>query len=82
MPSIKEKTPGQILDELITADLRCWFAQEHIRDLSLSDKERLYFADLAQAQNARRTELIKAFDELLGFGAYTNTTKSYDKGGK
>lgn len=79
MPSIKEKTPGQITDELITADLRCWFAQEKIQDLSLSDTERLKYAELAQQYNARRTELIRAFDELLGFGQFSNVTKSYNK---
>jgi len=79
MASIKEKTPGQIIDELITADMRCWFAQEKIQDLSLSDAERLKYAEMAQQHNARRTELIRAFDELIGFGQFSNVTKSYNK---
>jgi hypothetical protein len=77
MPSIKEKTPGQLVDELITNSLRCWFAQEKIQDLSLSDAERLRYAELAQQHNSRRTDLIRAIDELLGFSLYSNPTKSY-----
>jgi len=77
MANIREKTPGQMIDELITVDMRCWFAQEKIQDMSLSDSERLKFAELAQQYNARRTELIRAIDASLGFGANSNITKSY-----
>jgi hypothetical protein len=77
--SINQKTPGQLVDELFSTDHRCWEAQEKIQDLSLSDEERLNFAVIAQQQNAKRTELIRAIDELLGFSQYTNTTKTYNK---
>jgi len=79
MPNIKNKTPGQLIDELFTCDHRCWEAQDSIRDLTLNDRDRLKFAEIAQEQNARRTELIRAIDELLGFGVYSNTTKSYNE---
>jgi hypothetical protein len=77
MSSIKEKTPAQLIDELFTTDHRTWDAQDRLMDKSLPDSERLKFAEIAQQQNSRRTELIKAIDELLGFGAYSNSSKSY-----
>jgi hypothetical protein len=77
--SIKEKTIANLIDELITNNMRCWFAQDKLMDMSLSEKERLNAAIVAQQTNAKRTELIKAIDELLGFGQYTNVTKTYIK---
>lgn len=75
--SIGQKTPGQLIDELFSTDHRTWEAQDRLVDLSLSVEKRLEFAIIAQQQNAKRTELIKAIDELLGFGQYTNSTKTY-----
>ena len=77
--SIKEKTVAQLVDELITTSIRCWFSQDKLMNMSLSEKERLNAAITAQQTNAKRTELIKAIDELLGFGQYTNVTKTYNK---
>ncbi len=75
--SLKEKTPAQLLDELITTDLRCWFAQEQIMNPELSIEQRFDAAVRAQEQNAKRTELIRILDEFFGFTKETNTTKSY-----
>jgi hypothetical protein len=77
--SIIEKTPAQLIDELITTSMRCWYAQDKIGDLSLSADDRLDAAMTAQIQNAKRTELIRAIDGLLGFGKYTNSIKTYTK---
>jgi hypothetical protein len=75
--SIATKTPGQLIDELITTDLRCWFAQEDIMNPSLSESERLQAAIRAQQQNAKRTELIRAIDSILANTEFSNTTKTY-----
>jgi len=75
---VSSKTIGELIDQLITADLRCWHAQDSLMDKSLSDKERLDAAILAQKTNARRTSLIRAIDERLGEGALTGFMKSYD----
>ena len=75
--SIKEKTPGQLIDELITTDLRCWFAQEDIMNESLPEHDRLQAAIRAQQQNAKRTELIRALDSILADTEFSNTTKTY-----
>lgn len=77
--NIGQKTLGQLIDELFSTDHRCWEAQDKLQNLALSDSERLNFAVMAQQQNAKRTELIRAIDELMGFTQYTNTTKTYNK---
>ena len=77
MSNIKEKTMGQLIDELITTSMRCWWAQEKIMDKSLSDKERLQAAVKAQQQNAKRTELIRAIDAHDNNTEFSNTTKTY-----
>lgn len=75
--SIAEKTLGQLIDELITTDLRCWFAQEDIMNENLTEQDRLTAAIRAQQQNAKRTELIRAIDSLTSGTEFSNTTKTY-----
>ena len=60
---VEEKSIGFLIDELITTDLKCWFAQEKIMDKSLSESERLMNAERAQELNNRRNLLIRAIDE-------------------
>ena len=77
MSNIKEKTLGQLIDELITTSMRCWFAQELIMNKNLSDEKRLQAAIKAQQQNAKRTELIRAIDAHDDNSEFSNTTKTY-----
>ncbi len=76
---IERKTIGELIDQLITVDIRTWNAQDDLMDESLTDEERLQAAILAQKSNARRTRLIRAIDELVGDGDITGFVKSYDK---
>lgn len=78
---IKIKTLGELIDSLITTNLRCWFAQEDIMDKKLSEKERLEAAIRAQEQNAKRSQLIGAINDLLGQEGFT-ATKTYTYFGK
>lgn len=71
MTSGKEKTVGELIDSLITTDLRCWFAQEDIMDESLSEHDRLEAAIRAQKQNAKRSQLIAAINEFFGETGFT-----------
>lgn len=83
MTDIREKTIGELLDSLITTDLRCWFAQEDIMDESLSEHDRLQAAIRAQEQNAKRSELIGVINKFFGETGFTATkTYTYFKGGK
>lgn len=75
---VTTKTTGELIDQLITNNIRCWHAQDDIMDESLSDKERLDAAILAQKTNARRTSLIRALDERLSEGTLSGFVKSYD----
>lgn len=63
---VTTKSIGELVDALITADLRCWFAQETLKDTSLSEHDRLEAALTAQRQNALRSELIRAINNSLG----------------
>jgi hypothetical protein len=77
MSNIKEKTLGQLIDELFTTDHRCWNEQDKILDTSLSSEERLTAAVRAQQQNAKRTELIRAIDSLFEGTEFSNVIKTY-----
>jgi len=77
MSNIKEKTLGQLIDELFSTDHRCWNEQDKIMDTSLSPDERLTAAIRAQQQNAKRTELIRAIDSFSKGEEFSNVTKTY-----
>ena len=77
MSDIEIKTTMQLLDEFVTNQIRCWFAQDALMDMSLSDDERLQAAIRAQQTNSKRTELIRILDKRLNSPGITNTTKSY-----
>lgn len=76
MTSGRQKTIGELIDSLITTDLRCWFAQEDIMNENLSEHERLQAAIRAQEQNAKRSQLIAAINEAFGESGFT-ATKTY-----
>ena len=75
--SIATKTTAVLIDELITADIRCWMAQDRLMDESLTDKERLSSAMTAQQSNRRRSDLMRAIDERLGEAQNAGMEKSY-----
>lgn len=77
MSEIEIKTTGQLLDEFVTNQIRCWMSQEKLMDKSLSTEERLMWAERAQEQNAKRTELIRALDKRLNSPGFTNQSKTY-----
>ena len=77
MESIETKTTGQLLDEFVTNQLRCWFAQEDIYNDKLTDRQRLDAAIRAQETNSKRTELIRILDKRFNSSGVTNTSKSY-----
>ena len=68
---IRTKSIGFLIDQLITTNLRCWFAQEDIMNPDLPEGKRLDAAVRAQAQNAIRSKLIKALDIEFGEEAIT-----------
>lgn len=76
---IETKTLGILIDELITTDLKCWFAQENLMNTSLTETQRLEAAIKTQEFNNRRNQLIRAIDAKMGEAGATYTDKSYAK---
>jgi len=77
--SIETKTPGILIDELITTDMKCFMAQEKIFDERLTKEQRFQASQDTHALNARRNKLIRALDKIFGFEDGSPTSKSYDK---
>ena len=73
---ISKKSISMLIDELITTNIKCWFAQERLMSAT-SDHDVAEAARDAQSLNARRNALMRAIDETLGQGSITLTEKSY-----
>lgn len=73
---IRLKSIGVLIDELITTDIKCWFAQEDV--MHGKGDVALVGAKKAQEFNGRRNQLIRAIDETLGQGDASPTEKSYE----
>lgn len=76
MNDIKIKTLGELIDQLFTTNMRCWVSQDRIFDDKLSSEEQLEAAKEAQRQNAKRSQLIGAINELTNQEGFTST-KTY-----
>jgi len=75
MSDITIKSLGTLIDELITTNIKCWFAQETIMK-SNDEAEIAKAAKAAQALNKRRCLLIQSIDKLTG-ESFSMTDKSY-----
>lgn len=75
MSDITQKSIGELIDQLITADLKCFNAQEKVS--SLDQSIALAAARMAQEMNKRRCDLIRAIDRKLGDSNISPTTKTY-----
>jgi len=76
MSDISIKTIGELIDQLFTTNMRCWVAQDNIFDETLSPEKQLEAAKEAQRQNAKRSQLIAAINEVMGQTGFT-ATKTY-----
>lgn len=75
MSEIERKSISHLIDELITADIKTFLAQDKIGDAD--DKVALAAARSAQANNKRRCELMRAIDVRLGSADTAPTSKTY-----
>ncbi len=73
---ISQKSLGVLIDELITTDIRCWFAQEMVTN-GETDEEVAKAGRLAQTMNARRNDLIGAINDRVGEAAFSPSQKTY-----
>ena len=76
---IETRTPAELIDLLITTNIKCFMAQDEIADESLSQEERFNASQRAHQMNNRRNQLIRALDKVLGYGEFTQLEKSYNK---
>ncbi len=75
--TIETKTIGELIDQLITASLGCWHAQDKITDPKSTDPEVAAASRKAQKLNKRRCELVAAIDRRIGEPADPTTDKTY-----
>lgn len=76
MMGVETKTFSMLLDEFVTNQIRCWFAQEEVMH-AVGDEAVAKAAKDAQRTNARRNQLMRAIDDH--FGDDTGVlAKSYD----
>ena len=73
---IETKTVGVLIDELCTVSQKCFRAQDNIM-ASPDDTKTAKAAREAQMLNARRCELIRAIDKMLGQQDASITKKTY-----
>lgn len=75
--TIETKTIGELIDQLITASLGCWHAQDQISAPNASDKQIAEASRKAQKLNKRRCELVAAIDRRIGEPPDPTTDKTY-----
>jgi hypothetical protein len=75
---IDKKSVGELIDSLITTDIKCFMAQENLMNTNFTEAERLEFAIETQRLNARRNKLMRAIDTALGYEGITVTSKTYE----
>ena len=69
------KTIGELVDQLITTNLKLYFAQE-IPD-NAADEEVAELYRKCQTLNVRRNDLIRAIDKLMSMDSHSPTGKTY-----
>jgi hypothetical protein len=74
---ISDKSPGVIMDELITTIIKCFYAQEEIMNNVLTDEEIAKASIDAQEYNSKRNKLIRSIDALLDFEDDSPSKKTY-----
>lgn len=73
---ISRKSTAELIDQLITTSLKCWYSQEIV----MKETDTIKIAEaakLAQETNARRNALIREIDKRLGEESITQLPKTY-----
>lgn len=74
---VTDKTPGELIDSLITTDIKCFYEQEKIMNSPEGSEEVLSAAKKAQELNAKRNKLMRSIDTVLDFEDDMPTEKTY-----
>jgi len=76
-PELPVKTPGELIDALITTNIKCFMFQEKQVQPNISLEERARYGDLVLEMNKKRNRLMRALDVVLGFSDDIVTPKTY-----
>ncbi len=76
MEKIELKSISFLIDQLITASIKCFMAQDKLM-ASENTEEIAKYAKIAQQTNAQRCELMRAIDGRLGETDITVSEKTY-----
>lgn len=74
---IETKTIGELIDQLITACIGCWHAQDDVMAPGANSDAVAKAALRAQRLNKRRCELVSAIDRRIGEPTDPTTDKTY-----
>lgn len=74
---VTDKTPGELIDSLITVDIKCFIFQDKMMDQNLPESERLKIAEIILELNKKRNKLMRSIDTLLDFAEDMVTPKTY-----
>ncbi len=66
MDKVLMKTPGEIIDQLITTNLKIWHFMEIETDETKTMEERFEAGQIVIKLNKKRNELISGLNNLLG----------------
>lgn len=75
---ITDRTPGELVDSLITADIKCFLAQEDMLKENLSDEKRVIAGEKSQRYNAKRNSLISSINKVLDYSDDRIIEKTYE----
>ena len=71
-----DKSPAELVDLLITTDIKCFMAQDNLMKCVGSANITKFAVD-AQELNAKRNKLMRSLDDMLGFPNFL-TKKTYE----
>jgi len=79
--SIASKSPAVLIDELITTSMKLWHTQDKLMAMCKGEiEEDFSVVPFAMDLNRRRTDLMSAIDDMLGFRpTYTKKVYKSDK---
>ena len=66
------KTPAELIDAMITTNLKIFYFMEKETDSSLSEHERFEAGQTVIALNKKRSKLMAGLDLLLGYSEDVN----------
>ncbi|MBU8921001.1 MAG: hypothetical protein KOO63_04070 [Bacteroidales bacterium] len=76
---VSDKTPGVLLDELITTNMKLWYLQERLMSAK-SDSDKATLGVETQLLNGKRNKLMRSIDTLLDFSDDSVSFKTYMNG--